>query len=52
MEIAVRGYRGEPEAAPPENNWPPVYDPDFATPLRADLSRVLAAALSFAKDSA
>lgn len=52
MEIAMRAYLDEPAGEPHENNWPPVYDPDFATPLRADLSRVLAAALSFAKDSA
>ncbi|WP_066825609.1 N-formylglutamate deformylase [Sphingomonas mali] len=52
MEIAMRAYLDEPAGEPDENNWPPVYDLDFATPLRADLSRVLAAALSFAKDSA
>ena len=52
MEIAMRAYLNEPEGEPDESNWPPVYDPDFAAPLRADLSRVLAAALSFAKDQA
>ena len=49
MEIAMRAYLREPEVAPNESNWPPVYDPVFAAPLRADLTRILAAALAFAK---
>lgn len=52
MEIAMRAYLHEPAGEPDENNWPPEYDPAFAAPLRTDLARVLAAALSFAKDSA
>jgi formiminoglutamase len=52
MEIAMRAYLDEPAGEPDESNWPPVYDSDFAAPLRADLARVLAGALSFAKDQA
>lgn len=52
MEIAMLAYLDEPRGEPDESNWPPVYDSDFAAPLRADLARVLAAALSFAKDQA
>lgn len=51
MEIAMRAYLREPEGTPDEANWPPAYDPDFAAPLRADLSRILAAAVAFAKGS-
>lgn len=49
MEIAMRAYLREPAGAPVESNWPPVYDPDYAAPLRADLTRILAAVLDFAK---
>lgn len=52
MEIAMRAYLREPSEAPDEANWPPAYDPEFAAPLRADLTRILAAALAFAKGSA
>jgi formiminoglutamase len=52
MEIAMRAYLREPADAPDEANWPPAYDPAFAAPLRADLTRILAAATAFAKGSA
>jgi len=52
MEIAMRAYLDEPEGEPDESNWPPAWNPAIAAPLRADLKRVLAAALSFAKDQA
>jgi formiminoglutamase len=52
MEIAMRAYLREPAGAPDEANWPPIYDSDFAAPLRADLTRILAAAMAFAKGSA
>jgi formiminoglutamase len=52
MEIAMRAYLDEPQGEPDESNWPPEYDPAVAAPLRSDLARVLAAALSFAKDPA
>ena len=52
MEIAMRAYLHEPASEPDETSWPPVWDPDHAAPLRADLSRILAAAFAFAKDPA
>jgi formiminoglutamase len=52
MEIAMRAYLREPAATPDEANWPPEYDSAFAAPLRADLTRILAAVLDFAKGSA
>lgn len=52
MEIAMCAYLREPAGAPDEANWPPVYDPAFAAPLRTDLTRILAAAVAFAKGSA
>ena len=48
----MRAYLREPAATPDEANWPPAYDPAFAAPLRADLTRILAAVLDFAKGSA
>jgi len=51
MEIAMRAYLDEPDT-PDETNWPPAWDPDRAAPLRADLTRVLAAALDFARKPA
>jgi len=51
MEIAMRAYLDEP-SVPDETNWPPAWNPDRAAPLRADLTRVLAAALDFARKSA
>lgn len=52
MEIAMRAYLDEPAGEPDETNWPPVWNPARAAPLRADLARILAAALDFAKGPA
>lgn len=52
MEIAMRAHLAEPEGEPDETNWPPVWNPDLAAPLRTDLARILAAALTFAKGPA
>ena len=52
MEIAMRAYLDEPGGEPDESNWPPVYDPARAAPLRADLTHILSAVLDFAKGSA
>jgi formiminoglutamase len=52
MEISMRAYVREPAEELDEDNWPPTYDPDFASPLRGDLARILAAALDFAKGPA
>lgn len=49
MEIAMRAYLREPEGALDDDNWPPTYDPVHAAPLRAELTRVLAAATDFAR---
>lgn len=47
MELACRGYMPEPDPVS-EANWPPVYDADYAAPLRRTLQQVLQACLSFA----
>lgn len=52
MEIGMRAYLDEPGGEPDESNWPPVYDPARAAPLRADLTHILSAVLDFAKGSA
>jgi formiminoglutamase len=52
MEIAMRAYLDEPEGEPTEDDWPRHWNPERAAPLRADLARILAAALAFAKDPA
>lgn len=52
METAVRAYLREPSAAVDAGNWPPPFESDYAAPLRADLARILAAALAFAKGTA
>jgi formiminoglutamase len=49
MEIAMRAYLAEPEGEPDETNWPPAWNPELAAPLRTDLARILAAAMTFAK---
>jgi len=51
MEIAMRAHLDEPEGEPTESNWPPAWNPARAAPLRADLARILAAVLAFAKDA-
>jgi N-formylglutamate deformylase len=48
MELACRGYVQEPEDAVSPDNWPPRFDPDYATPLRTVLHAVLARCLTFA----
>ncbi|MGY4395017.1 N-formylglutamate deformylase [Sphingomonas sp. UYAg733] len=52
MEIAMRAYLDEPTGEPDESNWPPAWAPDRAAPLRADLTNVLTAVLTFAKGPA
>ncbi|RYE01342.1 MAG: N-formylglutamate deformylase [Sphingomonadales bacterium] len=49
METAMRAYLDEPAGEPDETNWPPEWNPDRAAALRADLARILAAAMAFAK---
>lgn len=47
MELACRGYLGEP-ATPDPRNWPPPFEPERAAPLSAVLHRALTACLDFA----
>ena len=49
MELAIRGYMPEPAEPTPEN-WPPAFDPGFATPLMAVLRQILTACLDFAQE--
>jgi N-formylglutamate deformylase len=49
MEIAMRAYLDEPTSTLDAENWPPGYDAERAAPLRAQLGRILAAAIGFAK---
>ena len=48
MELACRGYMLETPGPVIEGQWPTPYDPDFAAPMRATLTRVLQACLAFA----
>jgi formiminoglutamase len=40
MELACRGYMAEPDT-PDESNWPSLYDPVFAAPIRQTLKSIL-----------
>jgi formiminoglutamase len=40
MELACRGYMAEPDT-PDESNWPSLYDPAFAAPIRQTLKSIL-----------
>jgi formiminoglutamase len=52
MEIACRGYMDEPVGplgGPAGEGWPVPYDPERAAPMRAALTRILEAALAWAR---
>ncbi len=49
IEIAMRAYLREPADLAASPDWPPPWDADFASPLRADLARILAAATIFGR---
>lgn len=58
MEIAMRAYLREPDFRANQlqpgrivetPDWPPAWDAETAAPLRADLARILASVLDFAK---
>jgi formiminoglutamase len=49
MELACRGYMSDPPTPPTPSDWPPPYDAQVASPLRATLRQVLTAALAFAQ---
>lgn len=48
MELAIRGYAGEPDK-PDQANWPPRWDIARAAPLAATLRQILTACLEFAR---
>lgn len=49
MEIACRGYLQEPQGKSEPGNWPVAYDPEFAAPIRAQLTEILETALDWAR---
>jgi len=49
MELACRGYMHEQLGPVSEANWPTPYDPDYAAPMRAVLTRILQACLDHAR---
>jgi N-formylglutamate deformylase len=49
MELACRGYMREVPGRVINDSWPTPYDPAFAAPMRATLTRVLHACLAFAR---
>lgn len=49
MELACRGYMREVSGPVAEDQWPVPYDDTFAAPMRAALTQVLKACLSFAQ---
>ena len=49
MELSNRGYMREPEGKGAPDNWPTPYDPDFAAPMRATLTKILETALDWAR---
>ena len=48
MELSCRGYMLEPTGKVEPANWPSRYDPEFAAPMRATLTKILEAALAWA----
>lgn len=48
MELACRGYMHEPLGPVSEADWPTPYDPAYAAPMRAALTRILQACLDHA----
>jgi N-formylglutamate deformylase len=52
MELACRGYMDDPIEAPTPETWPAPYRLDQAAPMRAVLTHVLEACLTFARSPA
>jgi len=48
MELSCRGYMREPTGKGRPENWPVDYDPDYAAPIRAQLTEILEAARDWA----
>jgi formiminoglutamase len=51
MELACRGYMAEPLGPVTPNDWPAPYDPAYAAPMRAALTRLLEALAAWARSS-
>ncbi|CAN5160385.1 N-formylglutamate deformylase [soil metagenome] len=49
MELACRGYMDDPIETPAPGSWPAPYRPEQAAPMRAVLTDVLTACLTFAR---
>jgi len=49
MELACRAYMHEPLGPVDEASWPSAYDPAYAAPCRAVLTRILQACIGFAR---
>ncbi len=49
MELACRGYMDDPATAPTPTTWPAPYEEARAAPLRAALTQVIQACLTFAQ---
>ena len=49
MELAMRGYVRERDGPVEADSWPPPYDPEFASPIRAILRDVVQACDRFAR---
>ena len=51
MELACRGYLREPSEPLTDNNWPTLYDANFAAPIQAVLRQILRSCLQFASET-
>jgi formiminoglutamase len=51
MELAIRGYMREMPGPVAEAEWPVAYDPAYAAPMRAALTKVMEACLVFASQN-
>jgi len=49
MELSCRGYMREPHGKSTPENWPTAFDPDYAAPIRAQLTEILETALAWAR---
>jgi len=49
MELACRTYMHEQPGPVTEDTWPTAYDPEYAAPARAALTRILESCIAFAR---
>ncbi|MHB8530332.1 MAG: N-formylglutamate deformylase, partial [Caulobacteraceae bacterium] len=50
IELACRGYMGDPAGPLNAGNWPPPYDPGAAEPMRTALRSILESCIAFAQE--